>query len=193
MNPKIDDYLNKLTKWRDESNLLRSILLECGLDEELKWGKPCYSHGTGNIAIIQGFKDYCALLFMKGALLKDPEGILITQTDNVQAARQLRFTSTDEISRLRPVIKAYISEASENEKAGLKVELKKTSDFPMPEEFQRRLDDDEALKTAFTSLTPGRQRAYILHFSSAKQSKTRESRIEQCIPAIFDGIGLNDR
>ena len=198
-NPKVDWFFNKTTRWQKEYQKLRMIILDClpsgevgGFMEELKWGCPCYTYKKGNVVIIHGFKEYCALLFHKGALLKDTEGILIQQTENVQAARQLRFTNLKEIVDLETTIKAYIFEAIEVEKAGLKIEFKKTKEFPMPDEFQKVLDENPELKTAFEALTPGRQRAYILYFAQAKQSKTRESRIEKSIPQIFDGKGIND-
>lgn len=191
-NPKVDFFFDKPSKWQHEHRKLRSIALDCGITEELKWGVPCYTYNKSNVVLIHGFKDYCALLFHKGALLKDTDDILIQQTENVQAARQLRFTNLDEILELETVIKAYIYEAIEVEKAGLKVELKKTKEFDMPEEFRTVLEEDPELKDAFEALTPGRQRAYLLHFSGAKQSKTRVSRIEKCIPQIFNGKGLND-
>lgn len=191
-NPKVDFFFDKPSKWQQEYRKLRSIALDCGITEELKWGVPCYTYNKSNVVLIHGFKDYCALLFHKGALLKDTEDILIQQTENVQAARQLRFTNLDEILELEPVIKAYIHEAIEVEKAGLKVQLKKTKEFDMPEEFRTVLEEDPELKDAFEALTPGRQRAYLLHFSGAKQAKTRVSRIEKCIPQIFNGKGLND-
>jgi uncharacterized protein YdeI (YjbR/CyaY-like superfamily) len=191
-NPKVDGYLQKAKKWQEESKKLRTIILACGLTEELKWGKPCYTFQNSNIIIIQGFKEFCALLFCKGALLKDPNGILIQQTENVQAARQIRFTNVREIVEMEPVLKAYIQEALEVEKAGLKVNYKKTSEFAVPEEFQRKLDEIPALKAAFNSLTPGRQRGYILYFSAPKQSKTRESRVEKCMQQILNGKGLDD-
>jgi uncharacterized protein YdeI (YjbR/CyaY-like superfamily) len=192
MNPKIDWYFTKAKKWREESEKLRTIILDCGLIEESKWGKPCYTFQNSNIVLIHGFKDYCALLFFKGALLKDDKGILIQQTENVQAARQIRFTSVREIVRLEPILKAYIKEAVEVEKAGLTVNYKKTSEFKIPEEFQNKLDEIPALKTAFNALTPGRQRGYILYVSAPKQSKTRESRVEKCTRQILSGKGLND-
>lgn len=192
MNPKVDFYFSQAEKWRDELEHLRRIVLDCGLAEELKWGCPCYTFEKRNIVLIHSFNEYCAVLFFKGALLKDPNGILIQQTENVQAARQMRFDSVGEIVELEPVLKAYINEAIEVEKAGLKVKLKKTAEFNMPEEFQVRLDDIPELKTAFYALTPGRQRGYLLYFSSAKQSKTRESRIEKCMQQILDGKGLDD-
>ncbi|AMV45484.1 MULTISPECIES: YdeI/OmpD-associated family protein [Paraburkholderia] len=192
MNPKVDAYIGKLEKWREETEKLRAILLECPVTEELKWGVPCYTVDDKNVVLIHGFKEYCAILFVKGALLKDPKGILIQQTENVQSARQVRFTSLQEIVKLQAVLKTYIRAAIEVEKAGLKVVHKSTEEFEVAEEFQNRLDKTPTLKKAFEALTPGRQRAYLLHFSSAKQSKTRESRIEKCLPMILDGKGLND-
>lgn len=192
MNPKVDAYVSKAKTWKEEIELLRSIVLECPLTEELKWGNPCYTHEDTNIVLIHVFKEYAALLFFKGALLKDSKAVLIQQTENTQAARQLRFTSMSDISKLRTTIKAYVKEAIAVEKAGLKVEFKKTTEFSMPEEFQVKLDSMPKLKKAFDALTPGRQRAYLLHFSSAKQSKTRESRVEKAIPQILDGKGLDD-
>ena len=192
MNPKVDQYLRRTKKWQKEMEKLRRISLGCGLTEELKWGKPCYTFQNSNIVLIHGFKEYCALLFFKGALLKDAKGILVQQTKNVQAARQIRFTNVREIDKIEPILKAYIKEAIEVEKAGLKVDYKKTADFAIPEEFQNKLDEIPALKTAFDALTPGRQRGYILYFSAPKQSKTRESRIEKCMQQILDGKGLND-
>ena len=186
MNPKVDFFFNKAKKWQDELEKLREIALDCGLMEELKWGVPCYTFENRNIVLIHAFKEYCAYLFFKGALLKDQKQILIRQ-------RQVRFTSPGEINRLASTLKAYIYEAIEVEKAGLKVTLKKTSEFKMPEEFKKKLDKTPSLKKAFYALTPGRQRAYLLHFSAAKQAKTRESRIEKHIPHIMKGIGLNDR
>jgi uncharacterized protein YdeI (YjbR/CyaY-like superfamily) len=191
-NPKVDWYFDKAEKWRAESKTLRTIVLACGLTEELKWGKPCYSFDGHNVVLIHGFKEYCALLFMKGALLKDPKGILIQQTENVQAARQIRFTNLREIVEREKILKAYIKEALEVEKAGLDVEYKKTSEFETPEEFQSKLKEMPALKTAFKALTPGRQRGYLLYFSAAKQSQTRTARIEKCTPRILGGKGLND-
>ena len=192
MNPNVDWFFKKAKKWRGEFEKLRMVCLDCGLTEELKWGKPCYIYQESNIVLIHGFKDYCALLFFKGALLKDPNGILVQQTENVQAARQIRFTSVREIVEMKSTLKAYIKEAVEAEKAGLEVSYKKTSEFGIPEEFQSRLDESLALKNAFNALTPGRQRAYLLYFSAAKQSKTRESRVEKCVQQILDGKGLND-
>ncbi|PJZ65811.1 hypothetical protein CH371_09680 [Leptospira wolffii] len=191
-NPKVDVFLIKAETWRKEFEKLREILLECKLTEELKWGVPCYTLGKNNIVLMHGFKEYCALLFFKGALLKDPKGILIRQTENVQSARQIRFTDVREITKLKTVLKAYISEAIKVEESGLKVNFKKSSEFAVPEEFLSKLDEVPGLKTAFDALTPGRQRGYLLHFSSAKQSKTRESRIEKCIRKILNGKGLDD-
>jgi len=192
MSAKVDEFLGKAKKWQAEMAKLREIALDSALTEELKWGKPCYTFQNSNIVLIHGFKEYCALLFFKGALLKDARGILVTQTENVQAARQIRFTGVREIDKLKPTIKACIREAIEAEKAGLKVNLKKTAEFTMPEEFQHKLNESLALKTAFEALTPGRQRAYLLHFGSAKQAKTRESRIEKCLARILGGKGLDD-
>ncbi|MES1195466.1 MAG: YdeI/OmpD-associated family protein [Steroidobacter sp.] len=191
-NPRVDVILDKEKKWQEEMKILRVIVLDCGLAEELKWGQACYTSDNRNIVLIHGFKEYCALLFFKGALLKDVEGLLIQQTENVQAARQIRFTSAQQIVKMKAALKAYIKEAVTVEKAGLKVALKKTSEFKVPEEFQKRLDKSKALKTAFNALTPGRQRAYLLYFSQAKQSRTRDSRIEKCVPSIMKGKGLND-
>lgn len=192
MNPKVDFYFNKANKWQEEINKLRAIALECQLNEDLKWGCPCYTLGKGNVVLIHVFKEYCAFLFFKGALLKDEYGILIQQTENVQAARQLRFTDMREIIESEAVIKSYIFEAIEVEKAGLKVELKKTREYEVPEELQFQFDEDSSFKMAFEALTPGRQRAYLLHFSDAKQSKTRLARIEKYKPTIMNGLGLND-
>jgi uncharacterized protein YdeI (YjbR/CyaY-like superfamily) len=192
MNPKVDFYFSKARQWQKELEQLRRIVLDCGLTEELKWGVPCYTFQKSNIVLIHVFKEYCALLFFKGALLNDAKGILIRQTENVQAARQVRFTNLKEIVKLKATLKAYIYEAIEVEKAGLKVTLKKTTEFSIPEEFQKKLDRSPALKNAFTALTPGRQRAYLLHFSAPKQSKTRESRIEKAMKQILNGRGLND-
>ncbi len=191
-NPKVDFYFVKAQKWQKETELLRTIVLHCGLTEVLKWGCPCYTFQDSNIVLIHVFKEYCALLFMKGALLLDADGILIQQTENVQAARQARFTSLQQIVEKEAVLKAYIYEAIEVEKAGLKVALKKTAEFEMPEEFRQELEEDAILKTAFEALTPGRQRAYLLYFSQPKQSKTREARIEKCREPILAGKGLND-
>jgi len=192
MNPKVDAFLAKEKKWQEEFKKLRQIILDCQLTEELKWGQPCYALEGTNIVLMHGFKEYCALLFMKGALLKDAKGVLIQQTENVQSARQIRFTNVQEINKMEKTLKSYIHEAIEVEKAGLKVELKKTTDFKVPEEFQSKLDKLPALKTAFDALTPGRQRAYLFYFSQPKQSKTRESRVEKYIPKILDGMGFDD-
>ena len=189
MNPKVDGYLRRAKKWQQEMKKLRRISLDCGLTEELKWGKPCYTFQKSNIVIIQGFKEFCALLFTKGALLKDPKGIL--KKFGWQAPRRIPFTNVREIVEMEPVLKAYIREAMEVEKAGLKVTLRKNPE-PIPEELQNKLDESPALKAAFEALTPGRQRGYILYFSRAKQSKTRESRVEKCMRQILNGKGLND-
>ena len=191
-NPKVDWFFSKDTKWRKEYEKLRTILLGCGLTEELKWGCPCYTFEKRNIVLIHGFKEYCALLFFKGALLDDPNGILIQQTKNVQSARQVRFTNLQEIVKMEVILKTYIYEAIEVERVGLKVKLKKTSDFKIPEEFQKKLNKTPALKTAFDALTPGRQRGYIFYFSQPKQSKTRESRVEKYMKQILNGKGLDD-
>ncbi|AJE53080.1 hypothetical protein NS115_17875 [Paenibacillus jamilae] len=193
INPKVDAYLDKVKKWKVEMEKLRAIVLDCQLTEELKWGKPCYTFQNSNIAIIQGFKEHCALMFFKGALLNDPNGILIKPGEDTQAGRQIRFTNVKEIIEMEAILKVYINEAIEVEKAGLKVDFKKNTELIFPEEFQAKLDEDPALKTAFAALTPGRQRAYIMHFSAPKQSKTRESRIEKCMQDILSGKGLNDR
>jgi len=192
MNPKVDWFFAKDTKWQKEYEKLRTIILDCGLIEELKWGCPCYTFQNTNIVLIHGFKEYCALLFFKGALLDDPNGILIQQTKNVQSARQIRFTNVREIVKMEKILKAYVYEAIEVERAGLKVKLKKTSEFKIPEEFQKRLDKNTNLKKAFVALTPGRQRAYIFYFSQAKQSKTREARVEKYTLQILNGKGLDD-
>jgi uncharacterized protein YdeI (YjbR/CyaY-like superfamily) len=192
MNPRVDKYLSKAGKWQKEFKKLRMIILDSQLTEELKWGVPCYTFQERNIVLIHGFKEYCAILFFKGALLKDAKGILVQQTKNVQAARQIRFTNVREIVQMKTILKAYIQEAIEVEKAGLKVNFKKTAEFIIPEEFQNKLDKTPALKTAFNALTPGRQRAYIFYFSAPKQSKTRESRVEKCMQPILNGKGLND-
>ncbi len=192
MNPKVGFFFGKAKKWKEEFEKLRMIVLNCGLIEELKWGHPCYTFQKSNIVLVHGFKEYCALLFFKGALLKDANGILIQQTENVQAARQIRFTNVREIVRMKTILKAYIHEAIEVEKAGLKVNYKETSEFNIPEEFQNKLDKIPALKTAFDALTPGRQRGYIFYFSQPKQSKTRESRVIKCMQQILKGKGLND-
>ncbi|CEG28783.1 YdeI [Bacillus sp. B-jedd] len=192
LNPKVEEFLSKATKWKEEYGRLRAIALDCELAEEFKWMHPCYTYEDKNVVLIHGFKEYCALLFPKGALLKDPHGVLIQQTENVQAARQIRFTGVQEIIELESIIKEYILEAVAAEKAGLKVELKKTEEYAIPEELQEKFNENSALKTAFEALTPGRQRAYILHFSQPKQSKTRVSRIEKNTPKILEGKGLND-
>jgi uncharacterized protein YdeI (YjbR/CyaY-like superfamily) len=192
INPDVDFYFNNAEKWKKELKQLRIIVLGCELAEELKWGKPCYTFQKSNIVLMHDFKEYCALLFFKGALLKDASGILIQQTKNVQAARQIRFTHAQQIGEMESIVKAYVDEAIEVEKSGLKVELKKTVEFVMPDEFKNKLDEIPALKTAFDALTPGRQRAYLLHFSAPKQSKTRESRVDKCMQQIFNGKGLQD-
>ncbi len=192
MNPKVDFYFSKAKKWQEEITKLRTIVIDCGLTEELKWGVPCYMFNKSNIVLIHVFKEYCAFLFFKGSLLNDTNGILIQQTKNVQAGRQVRFTNGKEIAEMEPILKAYIYEAIEVEKAGLKVDLKKTNEFTIAEEFQKKLDELPALKTAFNALTPGRQRGYMLHFSAPKQSKTREARVEKWIQQILNGKGLND-
>jgi uncharacterized protein YdeI (YjbR/CyaY-like superfamily) len=192
MNPKVDFFFKKATKWQKEFQLLRTIVLDCGLTEELKWGQPCYTFEKANVVLIHGFKEYCAFLFFKGALLKDKKKILIQQTENVQAARQVRFTDDRDIMKLKATLKSYIYEAVEVEEAGLKVNFKKTTDFKIPEEFQTKLDKKPALKKAFAALTPGRQRAYIFYFSSAKQSKTRETRINKYVQQILAGKGMDD-
>jgi uncharacterized protein YdeI (YjbR/CyaY-like superfamily) len=192
MNPKVDAFIERASRWQEEFRELRRIVLDCDLTEELKWGVPCYTVEDRNVVLIHGFKEYCAILFVKGALLQDPSGLLIIQTENVQSARQVRFTNADEIVELEPILKHYIREAIEVEKSGRKVQLKKSSEFAVAAEFQKKLDEDPALKTAFETLTPGRQRAYLLFFSAPKQSKTREARVEKCIPQILAGKGLND-
>lgn len=191
-NRKVDGFIKKAKKWKEEFETLRNIVLDCGLTEDIKWMHPCYMFENKNIVLIHGFKEYCALLFHKGALLQDPHGILIQQTENVQAARQIRFTNVQEIVNMETILKDYIYEAIEVEKAGLEVNFKKTTEYNIPEELQNKFNEIPALKTAFEALTPGRQRAYILYFSSAKQSKTRESRIEKYMQQILDGKGLND-
>lgn len=192
MNPKVDIFLSEATKWQAEFERLRTIILDCHLTEELKWGKPCYLFENRNIVLIHGFKEYCAILFFKGSLLKDPNNILVQQTENVQAARQVRFTNIQEIVNIEPILKAYIYEAIDIEKSGLEVNFKKNTEFKIPEEFQKKLDEIPALKTAFESLSPGRQRAYILYFSAPKQIKTRELRVEKYTQQILYGKGLND-
>ncbi len=192
MNPKIDEFINAAQQWKEEYKKLRTIILDCQLTEEVKWGKPCYTLQKENIVLIHGFKEYCALLFIKGALLKDSNSLLVQQTENVQAGRQIRFTNLQEIEELEPVIKDYIYEAIEIEKAGRQVELKKTAEFTVPEELQAKFDEMPALKAAFEALTPGRQRAYIFNFSQPKQSKTRVARIEKYVQKILDGKGLDD-
>ena len=192
MNPKVNFFFENAGQWQEEFEKLRAIALSTELVEDLKWGCPCYTYEGKNIFLIHGFKEYCALLFFKGALMKDPDNILIQQSKNVQAARQIRFTKVAQINDLKEVIRSYMFQAVEIEESGAKVEMKKTKEFEMAEEFQEKLDQNPALHEAFKALTPGRQRAYLLHFSSAKQSKTREARIEKCIPQIMDGIGLND-
>jgi uncharacterized protein YdeI (YjbR/CyaY-like superfamily) len=192
MNPKVEQFLSKAKKWQDEMTLLREMILECNLEEDFKWMHPCYTLDNANIVLIHGFKDYCALLFFKGVLIKDEKGILIQQTENVQDRRQLRFKSVEEIQKLESVIKEYILEAIAIEKAGLKVVMKTTAEYKMPEEFQIVLEEMSELKTAFYNLTPGRQKAYLLYFSAAKQAKTREARIEKYIEKILIGKGLDD-
>lgn len=192
LNPKVDEFLSKSKKWREEFEKLRKIVLDCELTEEFKWMHPCYTLEGKNIVLIHGFKEYCALLFHKGALLKDPQGILIQQTENVQAARQIRFTDIHQIVEQEAIVKAYIMEAINVEKAGLEVSLKKNEDYTVPEELQNKFEEMPALKTAFEELTPGRQRAYLLHFSQPKQAKTREARVEKYVQQILDGKGLND-
>ncbi|MBN8790346.1 MAG: YdeI/OmpD-associated family protein [Terrimonas sp.] len=192
MNPKVDFYFEDNEKWQKEIRQMRTIALDCGLEEVLKWGCPCYQYNGTNIVLIHVFKEYCAFLFFKGALIKDEKGILIQQTQNVQSARQVRFTDIKEIEKQKKILKAYIYQAIEIEKAGLKVKLKKTSDYNIPEEFQTQLNKKAALKKAFESLTPGRQRAYLFYFSQAKQSKTRLDRVQKYIPKILEGKGLDD-
>ena len=193
MNPKVDAYISRSARWAEEVTALREIVLDCKLDEELKWGVPCYTWGGTNIVLIHTFKEYCALLFFKGALLKDPKGILVQQTKNVQSARQVRFTDAGQVDALKTVLKSMIREALKIEKAGLSVAFKKTVEFDVPEEFQHKLDGTPGLKKAFHALTPGRQRAYLLHFADAKQAKTRAARVEKCTPRILEGMGLDDR
>ena len=191
MNPKVDGYLRKSKQWREELQKLRRIVLDCGLTEEVKWRVPCYTVQKSNVVLLGRFKECCVLSFVKGALLKDANGILVKPGENTQAARVIRFTHVREIVEMEPILKAYIDEAIEVEKAGLKVKFKKNPE-PIPEELQNKLDDIPALKTAFAALTPGRQRAYILYFSAPKQSKTRESRVEKCVRQILNGKGLDD-
>jgi uncharacterized protein YdeI (YjbR/CyaY-like superfamily) len=193
MNPKVDWYFNKAEKWQEEIKKLRTIILDCQLTEELKWGVPCYTFQKSNIVLIHVFKEYCAVLFIKGALLHDIHGLLIQQTENVQAARQMRFTQVREVVEREPILKAYIHEAIEVEKAGLKVNYKKATEFIVPEELLSRLEEVPGLQDAFDALTPGRQRAYILYFSAPKQTKTREARVEKCMQQILNGKGLNDQ
>jgi len=192
LNPKVDEFLAKSTKWKSEYEKLREIVLDCNLNEEFKWMHPCYTFENRNIVLIHGFKEYCALLFHKGALLRDDHGILVQQTENVQAARQIRFTSARQIAELEPVLKTYIQQAIEVEKAGLEISFKPHMDYTVPQELQRKFDEMPALKSAFETLTPGRQRGYLLHFSQPKQSRTRESRVEKCVQRILEGKGLND-
>lgn len=192
MNPKVDFYFDKADTWQKELKQLRTIVLECGLTEELKWGTPCYTFQKNNIVLLHVFKEYCAVLFFKGALLHNTDGILIQQTKNTQATRQIRFTNVQQITEQKTILKAYIYEAIEVENAGLEVRFKKTDEFTVPDEFQQKLNEIPALKTAFEALTPGRQRAYLLYFAAPKQSKTRESRIEKYTPQILEGKGLKD-
>jgi uncharacterized protein YdeI (YjbR/CyaY-like superfamily) len=191
-NPKVDFYFAKAEKWREEIKKLRKIVLDCQLTEELKWGVPCYTFENNNIVLIHVFKEYCAVLFFKGALLKDAHGVLIQQTKNVQAARQIRFTNGGQVAEMEAILKTYIYEAIEVEKAGLEVDYKKSTEFTIPQEFQSKLKENHAVKTAFDALTPGRQRAYILYFSAPKQAKTRQSRVEKYTKHILKGKGLND-
>lgn len=193
LNPKVDAFIGKDKQWREAFEALRAILLESELTEEFKWGKPCYTLDGKNILLIHGFKHYCAILFMKGALLKDAEGVLVSQTENTQATRQMRFTSAEKVNALAPVIRAYVQEVVAVEKMGLKVDFKETTEYPVPEEFQLMLDEIPELREAFEALTPGRQRGYLLYFSQAKQSKTRAARVEKMMDRIFEGKGLNDR
>jgi len=191
-NPKVDSFIERAKQWQEEFKKLRSITLDSGLTEELKWGVPCYTLGKSNVVLIHGFKEYCALLFFKGALLRDPQGILIRQTENVQSSRQIRFSGQGEIVELEPVLRVYIQEAIGVEKAGLKVEFKETAKYEVPDELRGKFEEMPALKTAFEALTPGRQRAYLLYFSSPKQAKTRAERVEKSMPRIMTGKGLND-
>lgn len=192
MNPKVDFYFTKAKKWQEEVNMLRTIILDCQLNEELKWGCPCYTFQKKNVILIHGFKEYCAVLFIKGVLLHDTHGVLIQQTEYVQAARQIRFTNVGEIIEIEKILKEYIYEAIEIEKAGLQVILKKNPEPVFPDEFKNKIDEIPSLKDTFASLTPGRQRAYLIYFSAPKQSKTREARIEKWVPQILKGKGLND-
>ncbi len=192
-NPKIDPFFRKSKQWKDEFEKLREIVLECELTEDFKWMHPCYTHDDKNIVLIHGFKEYCALLFHKGALLKDPHGVLIQQTENVQSARQIRFTDVGQIEQMQLIIQSYIDEAIEVEKAGLQVEFKQTKEYEMPEELLNKFAEIPELKTAFEALTPGRQRGYLYFFAGAKQSKTRESRIEKYLPHILEGKGMDDK
>ncbi|GJI95063.1 hypothetical protein RugamoR57_17810 [Duganella caerulea] len=192
LNSKADAYVDKPGQWQDAFKKLRAIALDCDLTEEFKWGHPCYTLDGQNVVLMHGFKEYCALLFFKGSLMQDPKGILVQQTENVQAGRQIRFTSAEEITKMASTLKSYIREAIKVEKSGAQVEFKKTAEFDMPEEFLNKLEESPALQEAFAGLTPGRQRGYLLHFSSAKQAKTRESRVEKCIPHILKGKGLDD-
>lgn len=192
MNPQVDAFLRRQSRWKAEFEKLREVLLDCGLTEELKWGQPCYTLEGRNVVLMHGFKEYCALLFHKGALLKDPAGVLVQQTKNVQAARQIRFTSVREVTGLEKTVKAYVREAIEVERSGRKVRFKKTEDFEMPVELERQLEKSAAVKAAFTSLTPGRQRAYLFHVSQAKQAATREARVQKALPRILRGLGLDD-
>lgn len=192
MNPKVDAFLKRQDKWRPEFVRLRAILLGSRLTEDLKWGQPCYALEGKNVALIHGFKEYCAILFNKGALLKDPEGVLIQQTKNVQAARQIRFTSVRDVSKLTKTVKAYVLEAIAIERAGLKVQYKKTEDMEVPEELASKLAANAKLRAAFAALTPGRQRGYVFHFSQPKLAKTRAARVEKNVPRILEGLGLDD-
>lgn len=192
LNSKADAYVGKPGKWQHAFKELRAIALDCDLTEEFKWGHPCYTLNGQNVVLMHGFKEYCALLFFKGALMQDPKGILVQQTKNVQAGRQIRFTSAEEIAKMASTLKSYIRDAIKVEKSGAQVEFKETAEFDMPEEFLSKLEESPALQEAFAGLTPGRQRGYLLHFSSAKQAKTRESRVEKCIPHILKGKGLDD-
>lgn len=192
MNPKVDFFFDKATQWKKEFEQLRKIVLACGLEETLKWGQACYTYDAKNIVLIHGFKEYCALLFFKGALISDEDNMLIQQTENVQSARQARFTNVKDITKQEKKLKALIYQAIEVEKAGLKVKLKTTAEYKVPEEFQRQLNKNAALKKAFNTLTPGRQRAYLFHFAQPKQVSTREARIDKLIPKIMEGKGLND-